>query len=147
MIIRSGRITSSYASRVFFAIALCPRHNFLNICPHTLASSTINRNCTWYHTYPGYMPEHTPYTCRHQRFFSVYTTLLWPRQMRIIMKLGFHFKWKQINMKPSNSNCWKLRNNKYRGRLDMIREWSSALNCLISKTKKRPRVRPIAIII
>jgi len=40
IIIRSGRITSSHAPKVFFAIALYPRCNFLNTCPHALASST-----------------------------------------------------------------------------------------------------------
>jgi len=66
IIIRSGRITSSHAPRIFFAIALCPRRDFLKTCPRASASSTINPDRTWYHTYPGHMPERTPYTCHHQ---------------------------------------------------------------------------------
>jgi len=92
IIIRSGPITSSHAPRVFFAIVLCPRRDFLNTYSRVSASSTINPDRTWYHTYPGHKPEHTPYTYRHQRsFFRLYYIYLYHKIHYLDEKMTIKF--------------------------------------------------------
>jgi len=60
MFIRSGRIMMSHGPRVFFAIAPCPRRNFLNTCPYVLTYLIINPDRSWNHSYAD-ICQNTPH--------------------------------------------------------------------------------------